>query len=96
MLAMPPRQQHNPFPGMNPYLERRWGDVHAALATYARDQIQERLPQGLRARMQERVFVESTDEVLLEPRQSFSPDVHVYERPQASASARGKKAVVSA
>ena len=49
----------NPFPGMNPYLEQRWGDVHAALIAYARDMIQEVLPSELRARMQERVFIES-------------------------------------
>ena len=77
MSPMAPRQ--NPFPGMNPYLERRWGDVHASLATYARDQLQEQLPTGLRARMQERVFIESAQEVLLNPRHAFSPDVHVFE-----------------
>ncbi|MDB5301257.1 MAG: hypothetical protein JWO87_2920 [Phycisphaerales bacterium] len=49
----------NPFPGMNPYLEQRWGDVHAALVTYARDRLQEALPDDLRARMQERVFIET-------------------------------------
>ncbi len=50
---MQPRK--NPFPGMNPYLERRWGDVHARLSSYAADQIQGQLPEALRARMQEGV-----------------------------------------
>lgn len=59
---------------MNPYLEQRWGDVHAALVTYARDMIQEKLPADLRARMQERVFVESEGI----PLRAISPDVHVY------------------
>lgn len=27
----------SPFPGMDPYLEAHWGDVHTSLATYARD-----------------------------------------------------------
>lgn len=49
----------SPFPGMDPYLERHWRDVHASLAVYARDWLQERLPSGLRARIEERVFVES-------------------------------------
>src|SRR5437588_8040214 len=74
----------NPFPGMNPFLERRWGDVHARLASYAADQLQGQLPADLRARMQERVFVESIDELLLNPRRGYSPDVHVFERPHHS------------
>jgi len=48
----------NPFPGMNPYLEQRWGDVRAALVTYAGDQIQELSPPDLRSRFEERVFYE--------------------------------------
>ena len=71
----------NPFPGMNPYLERRWGDVHASLSTYARDALQDQLPDRLRARLQERVFIESTDDILPYPTRGFSPDVHVYEVP---------------
>ena len=43
----------NPFPGMNPYLENHWGDVHTSLVVYARNQIQSRLPEGLRARAKE-------------------------------------------
>ncbi len=43
----------NPFPGMNPWLEEHWGDVHTSLTTYARDQLQPRLPPGLRARIEE-------------------------------------------
>jgi hypothetical protein len=46
-----------PFPGMDPYLERHWGDVHQALVTYIRDQLQPSLPGDLRARMQERVDI---------------------------------------
>lgn len=67
----------NPFPGMNPYLEQYWGDVHSALITDARDALQNQLPGDLRARMQERVFVEAgeaEDAV-------YIPDVHVAERP---------------
>src|SRR5688572_9070459 len=61
---------------MNPYLELFWGDVHTSLVTYARDQLQERLPDALRARAQERVFVEASQEIV----RSFEPDVHVYQR----------------
>jgi Protein of unknown function (DUF4058) len=50
----------SPFPGMDPYLEQFWGDVHHRLITYACDQLQGALPAELRARVQERVFVESS------------------------------------
>lgn len=69
------RMTENPFPGMNPYLESRWGDVHARLVAYAADALQDGLPPDLRARMQERVFIES-DAIA---QRAFSPDVHVYE-----------------
>ena len=39
----------SPFPGMDPYLERFWRDVHARLIIYAADQLQENLPSDLRA-----------------------------------------------
>jgi Protein of unknown function (DUF4058) len=46
----------SPLPGMDPYLERHWGDVHQAVITYIRDLLQSRLPSDLRARMQERAI----------------------------------------
>ena len=49
---------NSPFPGMNPYLEQHWGDVHASLTTYARDALQPQLPHGLVARMEEYVVLE--------------------------------------
>jgi len=52
----------SPFPGMDPYLERYWGDVHHGLIQYTRDALQPRLPNDLRARVEERVFVESEPE----------------------------------
>jgi hypothetical protein len=52
----------NPFPGMNPYLESRWGDVHTALCTSIRAALQPLLPQGLRARAEERVSLAIEDE----------------------------------
>jgi len=42
---------HNPFPGMNPFLEHRWSDVHTRLIGYIGDELARGgLPQGLRAR----------------------------------------------
>lgn len=34
----------SPFPGMDPYLEQFWRDVHARLIIYAADQLQAKLP----------------------------------------------------
>jgi len=60
---------------MDPFLEQYWRDVHHGLITYSRDQLQPRLPADLRARVEERVFVESD-----EPQyRAFYPDLHVVE-----------------
>src|SRR5438105_10680253 len=48
----------SPFPGMDPYLEQHWGDVHHNLITFAQGLLNEHLPDDLRARVQERVLVE--------------------------------------
>src|SRR5262245_54237483 len=65
----------SPFPGMDPYLEQHWRDVHSSLVIYARDQMQPFLPGDLFARVEERVYVENED---AEPR-SIAPDVRVVE-----------------
>lgn len=65
----------SPFPGMDPYLEKHWRDVHASLIIYARDQMQRGLPGDLLARVEERVFVESDDG----HSRSVYPDVRVIE-----------------
>jgi hypothetical protein len=44
---------------MDLYLERHWRDLHARFIIYACDQLQGCLPRDLRARVEERVFVES-------------------------------------
>ena len=49
----------SPFPGMDPYLERHWRDVHSRFVMYACDQIQTGLPADLLARVEERVYVEN-------------------------------------
>jgi hypothetical protein len=58
---------------MDPYLEARWGDVHQSLITYARDALQPQLPPDLRARVEERVFVETEAEQI----RRIVPDLHV-------------------
>jgi hypothetical protein len=61
----------SPFPGMDPYLERHWRDVHHRLIQYGCDTLQPRLPDDLVARIEERVFVESRR---VRP---VMPDLHV-------------------
>ncbi|HWE02424.1 MAG TPA: DUF4058 family protein [Tepidisphaeraceae bacterium] len=68
--------KNSPFPGMDPYLEAHWGDIHHSIIQYARDQLQERLPDALRARVEERVFVESDDGW----NRNIFPDVRIIER----------------
>ncbi len=65
----------SPFPGMDPYLEGRWQDVHQSVCTYARDQLQEQLGGELVARLGERLIVES----LSDRSRSIYPDVRVVE-----------------
>ena len=52
----------NPFPGMNPFLEAFWPDVHTALIGYIRDELAEQLPEGLKARSEEQVNLASEED----------------------------------
>ncbi|MGH7214012.1 MAG: DUF4058 family protein, partial [Tepidisphaeraceae bacterium] len=65
----------SPFPGMDPYLEQHWRDVHHRLCTYACDALQPQLRPALVARIEERLVVETEDRD-----RSIYPDVKVAER----------------
>lgn len=78
----------SPFPGMDPYLEAHWGDVHHSLIQYTRDALHERLPEDLYARAEERVFVQGGDVM-----RHIVPDVHVA--PVESWSSAGGGAAVA-
>ena len=49
----------SPFPGMDPYLESRWSDVHSALIQLFKEALQPILPADLRARSEERLLLET-------------------------------------
>jgi hypothetical protein len=51
----------SPFPGMDPYLEAHWRDLHARLIIYACDAFQAVLPGSLRARVEESVLLETPE-----------------------------------
>lgn len=74
----------NPFPGMNPFLERHWGDIHHSIIQYARDQLSEQLPGALRARVEERVFLEDDSGWT----RNIYPDVRIIERRRGDVSPR--------
>jgi hypothetical protein len=63
----------SPFPGMDPYLERYWEDVHPTLIVHARESLQPRLPDDLIARIERRVFLEAGGGRL----RHIVPDVHL-------------------
>src|SRR5437588_831901 len=66
----------SPFPGMDPYLEQAWRDVHHKLCTYACDDIQAQLRDGMLARVDERLMVELSPEQA----RSIYPDVRLIRR----------------
>ena len=87
-------QRKSPFPGMDPWLEDHWGDVHTRLTTYTSDWLQPNLPPGLKARIEEYVTVESKFDTE-EWRHHFVPDVVVTEPLQlAPAEQQGSVAVL--
>lgn len=67
----------SPFPGMDPYLERYWGDVHTSLMVYTRNQLNPQLPPDLRARVEEGVAVMVDGK----KQRTIYPDVSVIEEP---------------
>src|SRR5258708_236896 len=69
----------SPFPGMDPYLEAHWGDVHTSLITYARDLLRPQLPGDLKVRVEERISVQDPDDD--ERPQVYFPDVRIIENP---------------
>jgi hypothetical protein len=66
----------SPFPGMDPYLENTWRDVHHRLCTYAADALQPQVRPALIARIEERLVIES----FIAPDRSIYPDVRIVER----------------
>lgn len=77
--------RHGPFPGMDPWLQSFWGNVHTTMNTYVRDALNEQLSPGLVAVTQQRVLIESS----ILPDRNVYPDVHVVEYPRSPRKAMG-------
>ena len=86
----------SPFPGMDPYLEGYWSDVHLSLLFVIKEELQPRLSPGLRARSEERVLVEEAGSITGE----YRSDVAVVlvgpagAKPAATAGAAGTATAV--
>ena len=65
----------SPFPGMDPYLETHWLDVHSRLIVEAATVIQRQLGDDLVARIEERLLVEDA----AGPLRRIGPDVRIVE-----------------
>ncbi len=65
---------NSPFPGMDPFLEARWPEVHASLIVYARNQINAQLPDDLQANIEENLSVRLEQE-----ERTIRPDINVSE-----------------
>jgi hypothetical protein len=65
----------SPFPGMDPYLESRWRDVHTRIMVYAVDAISDLLPEGLVAWVEEGVSVDVGDYV-----RAIAPDINIADK----------------
>src|SRR5437763_15855468 len=81
----------SPFPCMDPYLELHWRDVHATMIVYMKEQLQPQLSGPLRARVEERLVVESP----LDEGREIYPDVRVFESKPSPRQASASGAVVA-
>lgn len=74
---MSKQEIRSPFPGMDPWLEQYWGDVHTRLMVYASNQLNPQLPADLRARVEEGATVMVDGK----KRRTIYPDVSFIEEP---------------
>lgn len=81
----------SPFPGMDPYLERHWLDVHTKLVTYAADALNEDLPGNLVARTEERIAIESESGLTAD----VAPDIRILEMVERDPTAAGGLALAA-
>ena len=81
----------SPFPGMDPFLERHWQDVHSRFMVYASTQLNDQLPTELLARVEASLAVESDDERT----RIVYPDISVVEQSPVFPGMQPETAVVA-
>lgn len=64
-----------PFPGLNPYFESRWFEVHPSMIVYARNQMQRQIPHGLHVSIEHGMTISGRPPLDDDNRQ---PDVSVW------------------
>lgn len=79
--------KRSPFPGMDPWLEVHWLDVHTSLIADSRNALNQVLPDDLAASSEERVAVESDNED--DSQKEFYPDVQLFEALTAAVAVAG-------
>ena len=85
----------SPFPGMNPYLQRHWPDVHVTLIGHCRDALNDLLPPDLIARAEQQVGIGGDEDVGERPTRA-TPDVRVWQPSSDAESDDGGVAVMAA
>ncbi len=75
----------SPFPGMDPWLEKSWGGIHARLITDFQRQIAPQLPNQLYAEIEETVYVLDREDEERSQQQRYRPDVAIFLQDGSSA-----------
>ena len=70
-------KRQNPFPGMNPYMEKWWSDVHLRLISSILQELGQELPDDLTALAERNITVVDPDSDGND--KAYRPDVAVYE-----------------
>lgn len=72
----------SPFPGCDPYLQRRWESCHTQMVVAFGELLRGKLPSDLRPRIESRVFIEETDASGFARSSFVKPDAFVVEYPR--------------
>lgn len=83
---------NSPFPGMDPYLESRWPEVHARLIVYSCNQLNDQLPDDLQANIEENLSVRYQNG---SEERAIRPDINVSwpDRPASAGTESGTATV---
>jgi len=81
----------SPFPGMDPYLEAHWGDIHTRFMVYASNQLNAQLPDDLQAHVEESLAVIEDGET----KRTVYSDVRVVEDSGMSAAESAAATAIS-